>query len=293
MIYIWSFLRSKYMKSLWDKILSEWGKKRQSKTEPEVTGYLKSNAGLFFDIWRGDSLVISEVFLGPELRVDFVRANDKRSFGFRYEFIECESPGDRLFNKDLTNSKDLRVAINQIQGWEKWCNVHKDEMIKYFPSWLAREQGVDHIDYKIVIGRRGALTNEEISKRNHLSQFNKIEIRSFGIFSDNLKNLRVGTMASYGDDSSITLSKKHRNELANPFVSAFSFKDWKNIVSYGFIDWHSIGNNIDKILSNRSFSKYFDEFKALYSKIDKKKIIKKAKEEEEYFGEDFGDIFAE
>src|SRR5437879_5229000 len=133
---------------------------------------------------------IPEFRLADDYRADFLVLG-QHSGGFVASFIELEAPSARLYLKDGTPSKPLRIALRQIDDWRQWVSENDNLLRKSIKKALTaavsssakstnllspstiKEIGIslfepdmfirDH--YHIVIGRRARLRPEENRRR--------------------------------------------------------------------------------------------------------------------------------
>lgn len=129
--------------------------------------------------------LVPEFQLGTELRADFVLFGGY-SGGWSIRFIELEPVGARLYLKDGTPSKELRIAMRQISDWRDYIRIHgahlRDELSRVMISknvYQVRHRAIsrylerhlrdphDYIQWRchIVIGRRHKLSEDEQRRR--------------------------------------------------------------------------------------------------------------------------------
>lgn len=227
------------IKEEWKKLLDD-----KNNTEHKFLSFLKKHAGFFS---RGmsfyESVLISELRLGTEHRVDFVLAHGNRSAGFVYTLIELENPNKPAFKKDCTPTAELTHALKQIRDWMQWIKKNSSEVEKTFPSWES------NFRYMIIMGRR---TDDAklLQQRNFLSESNGVNIRSFDYLTDlfdraNFKQLINPT------DHEMLMTEEQNNEFSNPFYEALSDKNWRDFIEDPTLKtWHIISNNIKRFLDN-------------------------------------------
>jgi hypothetical protein len=123
-----------------------------SNGERHMLSYFKQHPALLYRHsapCRGhDDYVIAEFEIGNEYKVDFVVLNSY-SGGWDISLIELEPVGAKLFNKDRTPARELRVAMRQLDDWRRFIRQQSD----YFPTQLtkaAQQKDLLHPDY----GRR-------------------------------------------------------------------------------------------------------------------------------------------
>jgi len=125
---------------------------------------------------------VPEFRIGTEFRSDFLILSAD-SVAWHASFVELESPSARLYLKDGTPSKTLRVAERQISDWRNWERINDHRMRQLFsktlrendsPAWCShadRHQRGEteildpntfiHYYYHVVIGRRDLLSEDE------------------------------------------------------------------------------------------------------------------------------------
>ena len=133
---------------------------------------------------------IPEFWLGNDFRADFFILS-AHSINWNAIFIELKSPTDKLYNKDRTKSKKLRLAEKQIAEWQEWIRANESNLRGSFAKILDKENApaiwfndvpghkgycsgaseiadirncVDY-SYHIVIGRSSSLLPEEREDR--------------------------------------------------------------------------------------------------------------------------------
>lgn len=129
---------------------------------------------------------VPEFRLGDEYRADFlVLSADSGSW--HVALIEFESPNSRLYLKDGTPSRSLRLAQRQVSDWKNWCHANDAYIRQRFAAVLRKARApamcscadmhqrgeTEIMDYRtyldfhyhIVIGRRACLSPEEQERR--------------------------------------------------------------------------------------------------------------------------------
>lgn len=160
----------------------------EAKNEREVMPFIKQNSilirNVFAKAWNFVHCV-SEFKFGNNYISDFlILCADSGSW--YAAFIEIESPRARIYLKDGTPSKTLRIAQRQISDWQNWIrkNEHylrqsfskllreidapafcKPSMHKYGSAEILDPNIVIQFYYHIVIGRRHLLSMEEQERR--------------------------------------------------------------------------------------------------------------------------------
>ena len=154
--------------------------------EPTYHRFLADHAGLFFSNPNGTYIVISNLEMGAELRPDLVVVSDKRSFGFRYELFELESPHDLPFTSKGGQSAKLTHALGQVEDWQRWLRKHPDGAKELFPSKAHWVWGDPQLSYTVVIGRRDEMIRNN-ERRIQKSNKYGCSIRSFDHLTDQLR----------------------------------------------------------------------------------------------------------
>ena len=151
--------------------------------------YLISQAfNLAWNFWR----CITEFRMGTDHRCDFLLISAS-SCSWNTIFIELESPKSRLYLKDGTPAKSLRIAERQLKDWRSWVRINQDTLRRDLSKILRAERAgaqcspvdshtkayteildchtVIHEYYHVVIGRRASLSPDEQRRRVMESQF--------------------------------------------------------------------------------------------------------------------------
>lgn len=242
------------LKGDWAKIIGD-----TSLTENEYHKFLFSNPYFFLtDI--ESYLVISKLKLGSEYETDFVVVKEGYSDGNIYEFIEIESPHTKLFDSSGKPTSKFNLALQQILDWKRFLKTEKNFFKKFLPTTSTKIIKESKIKFKIIIGRR-TNNQEELEKRRQYCEEYNIEIISFDRLTEVLnhkffsnKPLIFSAQMDFFDN----IQKK--NQLANPFFECITDSAWKSICKAGHTQ-HFYYNSLNNILSNRTYSRYFDEFK--------------------------------
>lgn len=166
-----------------------------AKNERKIQPFIKQNELLivhaFNRAWNSWHC-IPEFQLGRDFRADFLLLS-ANSCHWIVTFIELESPKARLYLKDGTPSKTLRVAQRQIRDWEDWYRRNEGYARQTFAEILRQHDEparCSHVDrhkkgeteildpqtiiethFHIVIGRRAALLPDEQRRRALGSQY--------------------------------------------------------------------------------------------------------------------------
>ena len=186
----------------------------KARSERDIHPFLKRNDVLiinsFSRAWNYTHC-FSEFRLSDEFVTDFLIIN-ANSCSWHAIFIELESPKARLYLKDGTPSKVLRIAQRQISDWKNWIRInegvfrrklskilseldipaycHPDKHIKAETEIIDPETWI-HYYYHIVIGRRYMLSKQEQEVRARESnRWGGPEIATYDRFIDQAKNLQ-------------------------------------------------------------------------------------------------------
>jgi DNA-binding sugar fermentation-stimulating protein len=135
---------------------------------------------------------VSEFKLGSDYRVDFLILSAHSGY-WHAIFIELKPVDAKLYIKDGTQSKELRVALKQIEDWKQWIRMNEGILRREFSKILKKDKapaiwpypilgykkghssGANeiadissnvHYIYHVVIGRRGRLSEEEQKRRS-------------------------------------------------------------------------------------------------------------------------------
>lgn len=160
-----------------------------AENERQIQPFIKKNDILivhaFNRAWNSYHC-IPEFELGREFQADFLLLS-VHSCHWIATFVELESPTARLYLKNGTPSKTLRIAQRQISDWKDWYRRNENYARQTFaqilrkhdePAWCSHAdrhqkgeteildpQTVIETHFHIVIGRRAALTPEEQRRR--------------------------------------------------------------------------------------------------------------------------------
>jgi len=193
-------------------LFSEFNKVLESSTgERAAHSFLKKNKHLivmaFNPAWNFHTCV-PEFSMGRDFRSDFLILS-AHSVHWYAIFIELKRVGDRLYLKNGTPSKALREAENQIHEWNEWIRLNESYLRRSFADILRSEDapamcslsgkyldGATEItnmptyvdfDYRVVIGRRGALIEAEQRARTMNSTFSGPQIATYDRLLDMAK----------------------------------------------------------------------------------------------------------
>lgn len=245
-----------------------------SALEPRYHEFLSRHASFLFQRnWNREDLMVSEVRLGAEHKIDFVRARSERSLGFVYTLIELETPHVPAFTGKGDPSARLTHALQQVRMWRAWLAEHVSEAKRLFPSKRFTLHGEAQFEYMVIIGRREESTSN--ASRNVLSEDSGVEIRSFDQFTDELDDGLFSSIASVSNDRR-SITPEQRNILANPFRIALSDPEWRRFISSPDFELkHMIGHNVASLLPLLRFNdeRQLDFLRYLDSKSpDERKI---------------------
>ena len=115
-------------------------------------------------------LIIKKMPIGNDYISDFCYLS-KDSGNWNIVFIEIEKPGDRLFNKDNTMSKEFNKGISQINDWRTYFsdNTNREAFIKN--NVISELMNINplfrkpvNFKYILIIGRRKEII--DVHQRN-------------------------------------------------------------------------------------------------------------------------------
>jgi hypothetical protein len=155
--------------------------------ERSVHAFLKKHdylVGMTFHSNTHPNGVVSEFELGAEFRCDFLVLSCCSAW-WSVDFVELESPNARLYLKDGTSSKCLRIAARQIRDWKRWTRENeaylRTRLSSLFEKIRLPASGALSVPdaateirdprcilssaFHIVIGRRQALSSAEQQAR--------------------------------------------------------------------------------------------------------------------------------
>ena len=131
---------------------------------------------------------LSEFCFGRDFRADFLIIS-AHSGAWHACFVELESPAARLYIRDGSESKVMKVALRQVKDWNIWLQqngpqfrrelrdnleraAESDPRIALDPTNLSGDRLLDPRTrivnrFAVVIGRRDTLRPEDKVKRDH------------------------------------------------------------------------------------------------------------------------------
>jgi len=143
---------------------------------------------------------IPEFRMGRYYRADCV-ALAGFSGGFDVHFIELEPPTAKFFNKNGTAAIRLRGAMHQLEGWRNYVETRRAELInelsidgrKHALNWRGERDEPTcnaglritdrrmslHFFYKIVMGRRDALSPDDLQRKASYKPNYSIELVTY------------------------------------------------------------------------------------------------------------------
>ena len=226
--------------------------------------FIGENAGLFFG---QKSIVISKIPMGSDHVTDFVVATDTASYGFAYEFVELESPHTSAYTSKGNPSARLSMAIQQVMNWQRWLDANRSEAKKAFPSKPFKLYESPNFSFTIYIGRSDRL-DESLALRNIYAKKINVKLHGFDHLSERLREPMVGVFPLIFSSEMDSTMPHLRNELANPFTSAYSWGDWREMVRHPeFSDTHMIADNWKLLLKYRRHSSAYKEFVDMLSNL--------------------------
>jgi hypothetical protein len=283
-IHYWSALHSDLRHHLssiradWQALLGD-----DSNTEPVYQRFLQEHAGFFWADGINCVVVLSQVRLGRDFVVDFVRASERGSQGFHYELIEIESPHEAPYNAQGRPGKRLASALEQITDWRHWLAANTAEAKRVFPSKDFVFYDEPSFSYTVVTGRR-VENDEQRRRRNRRAKELGVTIRSFDALTDWVtKRPYLDVFDSCAPECS-RLPVEIRNALANPFNVSIGDSAWSRVVgSPTFASFHSVPLNADLLVSawtqNERFSLFDSDWNAL--PVDRRAFFESALQEAE------------
>lgn len=212
--------------------------------------FVKTHANLFLVDGINSYFAISKLKLGSQFELDFAIPEERHSNGLLWELIEIEKPSDAPYTKNGTPSAALTRATQQIRDWKQWLQTSRNEAQRLFSVWGVRTQKNPNFRFTIVIGTREN-SDKWIEKRNQYAEENGIEVRSFDYLTDRLKK-RVYLDQSYIGNG--TWDKNNGDlleQLANPFVEAFTDSEWKALLQEPCITAPHFTSNACKAIVTR------------------------------------------
>jgi hypothetical protein len=207
--------------------------------------------------------VVSKPEFGSEHQADFVIASDQMSAGIHYRFIELESPHEAAYTARGNPSARLTHAVQQMIDWKRWIKSNRGQYKKLFPSNYLGVHEFDNLSFCIYIGRRDQ-SPRLTALRNEFASEVRIDIRSFDSLLERLRDLGFRDLVSEYCGDSIEV----RNMLANPFLRAYKWGAWKDMVLKGdFICAHFLAKNAAALLRHRSENTDLGRFRAIWKRL--------------------------
>jgi hypothetical protein len=157
-----------------------------AKREEDIQQFLQANPKYLIQHLGGGHgrWIIPKQRLGAQHVTDFL-IGERDSMGFRWQAVELESPGAKMFTKSGNPSAPLTHAIRQIQDWRMWLAANQ--------NYAARDRGEDglglteiHPDIEglIIMGRRATELDQTRRLRRQMGRDLKIEIHTFDYLLD-------------------------------------------------------------------------------------------------------------
>ena len=155
-------------------------------------------------------------------------------------------------------------AIQQVMDWKRWIKSNRGQYKKLFPSNYVRVQEFDNLSYCIYIGRRDQ-SSRLTALRNEFSKEVGIDIRSFDSFMDRLRDMGFRDLVTPPGSEGEDLDFVTRNRLGNPFLKAYSWGAWKDMVLKGdFVCAHFVARNATALLKHRSENSNMRRFQRIW-----------------------------
>ncbi len=127
-------------------------------SEEAVHQLIVKNPTLLAINWPHQNEAFTKLALGTQHTTDFAYARED-SPGFRWEFIEIESPWALRFTKAGEVSAALNHGIRQTVDWHAWFADQRDYVRRNFPYGKEMHaQGLADLTCTLIIGRRSNLT---------------------------------------------------------------------------------------------------------------------------------------
>ena len=247
----------------WEMLLQD-----RDSTEHDYHKLIAEHPAFFF---LQEYQLVSKPELGSEHRADFVLAADQMSAGIHYRFIEIESPHAVAYTASGNPSARLTHAIQQVMDWKRWIKSNRGQYKKLFPSNYLGVQEFDNLSYCIYIGRRDQ-SSRLTALRNEFSKGVGIEIRSFDSLMDRLRDLGFWDLVSPPGSDSGDLDIVMQNRLGNPFLKAYSWQAWKDMVLKGeFVCAHFLAENAVALLKHRSENSSLRRFLRIWKGLSEAK----------------------
>lgn len=215
--------------------------------------------------------VVSKPELGSEHQADFLVVFDQGSYGIHYRFIEIESPHAVAYTASGNPSARLMHAMQQVMDWKRWIKSNRGQYKKLFPSNYLGVQEFDNLSFCIYIGRRDQ-SSRLTALRNQFAKEVGIEIRSFGSLIDRLRDFGFLDFVSADCDEPVIADIVMRNRLANPFLKAYSWGAWKDMVLKGeFVCAHFLAKNAEVLLEHRDENSDMRRFQRIWKGLSEAK----------------------
>jgi len=158
--------------------------------EREVQRFLEQRPHLLLNLMQARTAAVVKQFpLGADHRADFafVHAN---SGGTYLHLVELESPRARIFTKSDSFSQQFNGALQQVQDWMFWCNLHSASLRELVRP-ILRHFGTDtvYVQGTVMIGRRAELST---LRRRHRFEFlvqdlpRRFHVRTFDGFAEEI-----------------------------------------------------------------------------------------------------------
>ncbi|OUL18315.1 hypothetical protein BV372_34290 [Nostoc sp. T09] len=153
----------------------------QDKVQRYLTSHLQIFLTAFGNRWEVNEC-IPEFHLGADYISDFIVVTGQ-SFHYDIILVKLESPFDLPFTKDGKRTQRLNNALEQVNDWFTWIHDNEDYFLRSLAKGMQDIYGAgqissshrnrfrdngryrEFISAKIVIGRRGMLTEEDNKRR--------------------------------------------------------------------------------------------------------------------------------
>jgi hypothetical protein len=221
--------------SVIEKVIAKWEAllDDDKTTERDCLSFVQDHGALFFGQDPSAPILLSEIRLGADYRIDFVTAVDGYSDGTSYSLWEFESPQISPLRKDGKISAGLSGALDQVNDWARWLSQERSQSRSLFPSyrWQYGEQAI--FQRVIVIGRRHQANQyrDKIWSRIH---DRGVTVISYDRFTDILKRRVFWDVYRMSEPWCSDLELREPNALnyaACPFFRALSDQKWKQLRS--------------------------------------------------------------
>lgn len=153
--------------------------------ELQIHKFLSEHIYFFNCISRHTVPIYSKVRLGAEYEADFA-FYDPSSYGAEWNFIEIESPAQKMFTKAGRPSAKLTHAIEQARDWNRWLKANLSYARQQFPL-------VEFPFFYVFIGRRADLTADMRCRLRQINYDNRswLEVGSLDRFADGADSARA------------------------------------------------------------------------------------------------------